>query len=193
MRQLSFATVTPARRGDVTIVAPFLFVLGVLVGATIGPALRPHAGVPAEAALAAATEPGPPVIAALRAPVMELSYPAEVLRVIDGDTFAAHVRVWPGLGVDTKVRLRDIDAAELHARCEAELAQAQAARMALERMLAEGGVSLSRVGLDKYAGRVDAAVATRSIADVSVALLKGGFARAYNGGRRGSWCRDGRQ
>ena len=62
----------------------------------------------------------------------ELVYPADVLRVIDGDTFEARVRVWPGLDVDTKVRLRGIDAAELHARCGDELAKAQAARAALE-------------------------------------------------------------
>ena len=43
-------------------------------------------------------------------------YPVEVLRVIDGDTFEARVRIWPGMDVTTKVRLRGIDAAELHAR-----------------------------------------------------------------------------
>ena len=55
--------------------------------------------------------------------------------------FEARVRVWPGLDVDTKVRLRGIDAAELHARCADELAKAQAARTALETILAEGGVA----------------------------------------------------
>jgi len=102
--------------------------------------------------------------------------------------FEARVRVWPGLDVDTKVRLRGIDAAELHARCADELEKAQAAKAALETILAEGGVSISRVGIDKYGGRVDAAVATRNTADVSAALLNGGFARAYGGGKRGTWC-----
>ena len=88
-------------------------------------------------------------------------YPIEVLRIIDGDTFEARVRVWPGLDVETHVRLRGIDAAELHARCGDELARAQAARAALQSILAEGGVSISRVGVDKYGGRVDATVATR--------------------------------
>jgi endonuclease YncB( thermonuclease family) len=111
-----------------------------------------------------------------------------MLRVIDGDTFEARVRVWPGLDVDTKVRLRGIDAAELHARCPDELAKAQAARAALQSLLAEGGVTISRVGVDKYGGRVDATIATRNTADVSAAMLKGGFARAYDGGKRGSWC-----
>jgi len=85
-----------------------------------------------------------------------LAYPAEVIRVIDGDTFEARVRVWPGLDVDTKVRLRGIDAAELHARCADELAQAQAARAALQTILAQGGVAISQVGIDTYGGRVDA-------------------------------------
>ena len=111
-----------------------------------------------------------------------------MLRIIDGDTFEARVRVWPGLDVDTKVRLRGIDAAELHARCAGELAKAQAARTALEAILAEGGVAVSRVGVDKYGGRVDASVSTRTTADVSAALLNGGFARSYDGGRRGTWC-----
>ncbi len=126
--------------------------------------------------------------AAPQSPAQGLSYPAEVVRVIDGDTFEARVRVWPGLDVDTKVRLRGIDAAELHARCSSELVQAQAARTALEAMLAAGGVMLSRVGIDKFGGRVDASVSTRGTADVSAALLAQGFARSYGGGKRGGWC-----
>ena len=59
-----------------------------------------------------------------------LAYPAELLRVIDGDTFAARVRVWRGFEVDTKVRLRAIDAPELHARCAREYLKAEAARAA---------------------------------------------------------------
>jgi endonuclease YncB( thermonuclease family) len=111
-----------------------------------------------------------------------------VLRVIDGDTFEARVRAWPGLDVDTKVRLRGIDAAELRARCADELDKAPAARTALQSILAAGGVTVSHVGVDKYGGRVDALIATRGTGDVSTAMLSGGFARAYDGGRRGSWC-----
>jgi endonuclease YncB( thermonuclease family) len=117
-----------------------------------------------------------------------LLYPAELVRIIDGDTFEARVRVWPGLDVDTHVRLRGIDAAELHARCADELAKAQAARAALQAILDQGDVTVTRVGIDKYGGRIDAVVATRGTADVSAAMLAGGFARAYNGRKRGSWC-----
>lgn len=113
---------------------------------------------------------------------------AEVVRVIDGDTFEALLRVLPGIDVDTKVRLRSIDAPELHARCAREYLQAEAARTALQRILAAGGVTVSHVGADKYRGRIDADVTTRDTTDVGSAMLKGGWARSYDGGRRGTWC-----
>jgi endonuclease YncB( thermonuclease family) len=115
-------------------------------------------------------------------------HPAEVLRILDGDTFEARVHVWPGLDITTKVRLRGIDAPELKGRCPEERAKAEVARTALTAILAEGAVEISRVGLDKYGGRVDADAATRSTPDVSAALLSAGLARSYTGGRRANWC-----
>ena len=85
-------------------------------------------------------------------------YAAEVVRIIDGDTFVARMRTAPGGEVETRVRLRSIDAAELHAHCSKELRLALAARAALQRLLAEGSVVLSHVGTDKYPGRIDANV-----------------------------------
>jgi endonuclease YncB( thermonuclease family) len=114
--------------------------------------------------------------------------PAEVLRVIDGDTFEARVHVWPGIDITTKVRLRGIDAAELRARCPAELAQAEAARDGLKTMLADGGVILSSVAPDKYGGRVLADASTRATASVSAEMLGRGLARRYAGGHRDGWC-----
>jgi endonuclease YncB( thermonuclease family) len=116
------------------------------------------------------------------------THPADVLRVIDGDTFEARVHVWPGLDITTKIRLRGIDAPELKARCPAERAMAEAARDALRDMLAEGQVGISAVTLDKYGGRVVADAATRSVASVSAELQAKGLARGYRGGRRLSWC-----
>jgi hypothetical protein len=46
----------------------------------------------------------------------QATYRADVLRVIDGDTFEARVRIWSGFEITTRVRLRAIDAPELHAR-----------------------------------------------------------------------------
>lgn len=113
---------------------------------------------------------------------------ADVLRVIDGDTFEARVHVWPGIDITTKVRLRGIDAPEMKANCRDEAVRADAAKIALQTMLSQGGVTISRVGLDKYGGRVVADAATRSTTDVSSNLLDAGHARRYNGGRRESWC-----
>ena len=166
-----------------------------LLGLTVGAAIKsgPHSAVPVQRAFAAALAPAPNDAPAAEAPLAKrlnagMIYPAEVLRVFDGDTFAARVRVWPGLDVETKVRLRGIDAAELHARCAEEFSKAEAARAALQTILAEGDVTIARVGVDKYGGRIDALAATRGTPDVSAAMLAGGWARAYDGGRRKSWC-----
>jgi endonuclease YncB( thermonuclease family) len=118
------------------------------------------------------------------------THPAEVLRVIDGDTFEARVHVWPGLDITTKIRLRGIDAPELKAHCPAERAMAEAARDALRDMLAEGAVGVSAITPDKYGGRVVADAATRSVASVSMELQAQGLARSYGGGRRRGWCED---
>ncbi len=172
------------------VVAAGMFVLGVAAGTVARPVLAPRAA----AAVAPEAPPAPDALPMAPADVNpaisqpRLVYPAEVVRIIDGDTFEARVQVWPGVAIDTKVRLRGIDAPELHARCDDERVRAEAARTALTALLADGGVAISRVGLDKYGGRVDAAVSTRSTSDVSAALLNGGFARRYDGGRRGSWC-----
>ena len=113
--------------------------------------------------------------------------PIEIIRTIDGDTFLARVRQRDGRDLVVSVRLRGIDAPELKASCAQELDKAEAAADALRNLLAQGGVTISNLGLDKY-GRVLADVATRRTADVSAALLAGGFARSYNGGHRDGWC-----
>jgi endonuclease YncB( thermonuclease family) len=190
-RYFPFAALAQPYRANPLILAAMMFALGLAAGAAVR-MWSPEHGAPVEPAFAA-TEHAAAAPIASDIPIAHrldpgIVYPADVLRIIDGDTFEARVRVWPGLDVDTKIRLRGVDAAELHARCASELEQAQAARAALERILDEGGVTISRVGIDKYGGRVDATIATRNTGDVSAALLNGGFARAYDGGKRGSWC-----
>jgi endonuclease YncB( thermonuclease family) len=116
------------------------------------------------------------------------AHAAELLRVLDGDTFEARVRLWPGLDVITKVRLRGVDAPELSARCFEERDKAEAARDALRRILAEGQIGISQVTLDKYGGRVVALASTAATPDVSAALIAAGVGRPYAGGRRQGWC-----
>jgi endonuclease YncB( thermonuclease family) len=188
-RTFSLAALTNPRRANPLILASALFALGLVGGAVLRPASVARGAMPVAPAFAATSPEQIPADIPLAHPLdPSIVYTAEVIRIIDGDTFEARVQVWPGLDVDTKVRLRGVDAAELHARCAGELEQAQAARAALEKILSEGGVTISRVGVDKYGGRVDAMMATHGTADVSAALLNGGFARAYDGGKRGSWC-----
>jgi micrococcal nuclease len=161
------------QRGGVLVLAAACFAAGLSAGAWLWPA----------GSRAVETSAPPPVVSALRG-----GHPAEVLRVFDGDTFEARVNVWPGMEITTKVRLRGIDAPEMHARCDDERTKAIAARDALSRILAEGGVGIARIGQDKYGGRVDADVSTARTGDVSAVLLALGLARRYDGGRRDGWC-----
>jgi endonuclease YncB( thermonuclease family) len=161
--------------------AAVTFVAGIAIGTVMAPELTGRQVVMANAAPAAPSVTPDPQAA-------PGSHPAEVLRVIDGDTFEARVRVWPGVEITTKIRLRGIDAPELKARCVEERTKAETARAALNAMLAEGGVAVAHVGLDKYGGRVLADAATRTTPAIGAAMLAKGLARPYGGGRRESWC-----
>ncbi|EJN06976.1 micrococcal nuclease-like nuclease [Bradyrhizobium sp. YR681] len=113
--------------------------------------------------------------------------PVDVIRTIDGDTFLARLHQQGGRDLVARVRLRGIDAPEMKASCQEELDKAEAAADALRGLLREGGVTITNLGADKY-GRVLADVATKRTANVSAALLAGGYARSYNGGHRDGWC-----
>ena len=158
------------------VLAAACFAAGLAAGALLLPAS-------ASRGVEAAPQEKVPVSTGLRG-----GHPAEVLRVFDGDTFEARVRIWPGMDITTKVRLRGIDAPEMHARCDGERVKATAARDALVRILNEGAVGISRIGQDKYGGRVDADVSTARTPDVSATLTERGLVRRYSGGRREGWC-----
>ena len=112
---------------------------------------------------------------------------AQVVRVIDGDTFEASVAIWLGENIDIHVRIAGIDAPELRARCDDERAKAEAARDFLARRIEGQQVRLTSVRYDKYGGRVDAAVSDAR-GDVAAAMLKARLARPYFGERREGWC-----
>ena len=173
-----------SRKHAFLLVGAAIFALGFAAGAAVGP--RAIGDVFAQEI---SPSPAPSVRSATHAPTFPRgAYNAEVLSVVDGDTFEARVRVWPGLDITTKVRLRGIDTPELKARCGDERLKADAAREALRALLEEGDVAIARVGIDKYGGRILADVTTRRSGDVSSTLLARGHARPYEGGRRESWC-----
>lgn len=120
-------------------------------------------------------------------------YRAQDIRVVDGDTFEARLRIWFNQDVTVLVRLDGVDAPELRGRCEREKRLAIEAQEALRAILASGEVFVRDLRADKYNGR---AVARVSVADrsgtfsddVGDLLLTGGYARAYDGRARSPWC-----
>lgn len=114
--------------------------------------------------------------------------PAQVVKVIDGDTLAVRARIWLGQDVTIRVRLSGIDAPELRAKCQDEKERAEAAKAYLRAMVGEGSVTLSEIHYGKFAGRVMARVRNAGGEDLSQALVTAHHARPYEGGRRKSWC-----
>jgi endonuclease YncB( thermonuclease family) len=119
---LTLRSFAAPQRGGALILAAACFAAGLSAGAWLSPA-----------GSRAVEASGPPPLA----PALRAGHPVEVLRVFDGDTFEARVDIWPGMQITTKVRLRGIDAPEMHARCDDERSKAISARDALSRILAE--------------------------------------------------------
>ena len=167
-----------------------VFGLGLLAGATLTgkTSPRPEAASAGRAMEARSTVANNPRAIWPREGNLAARYPADVIQVIDGDTFEARIHLWPGLEVTTRVRLRGIDAPELKAHCPQEREMAEIARDVLGEMIAGGEVAIFNVGPDKYNGRVVAEAATRDVPSVSSALLAAGHVRAYGGGHRDGWC-----
>jgi micrococcal nuclease len=119
--------------------------------------------------------------------------PADVVRVVDGDTVEVDARIWLGQKVRTQVRVQGIDTPELAGKCESERALAKRAKEHLTKLLAGGPAELRDVDFDKYGGRVLARVfaapgAALGGADVAAQLIGAGLARPYAGGARVPWC-----
>lgn len=173
----------PRWRNRLSPVLPWIFIVGVVAGTMLP--VRSWIDWPQ-----AANSRAPAETRAIwaRAAGSAGRHQVDVIRTIDGDTFEALVHLWPGLDMTTRVRLRGIDTAEMKASCPEELRLAKAAGARLRDLLGEGGVTIANIGPGKYNGRVIADAATARTPDVSAAMMASGYARAYHGGRRGSWC-----
>ncbi len=112
----------------------------------------------------------------------------DVIEVIDGDTFLARAKVWPGHEVTVSVRLRGIDAPERKAKCDSEKGAAEEARLALEYVLSSAPVEIRNISGDKYFARVVADAGNSDVADVAAFMLDVDLARPYQGGKRLGWC-----
>ncbi len=115
--------------------------------------------------------------------------PARIVSVIDGDTLVMRARVWLGQEIETRVRLDGVDAPELgKSKCGKERALAERAKDFVGAWVKDRAVTLTAIQYGKYAGRVVARVKTAAGEDLGAALIQAGLARAYDGGKRQSWC-----
>lgn len=128
-----------------------------------------------------------PAMAAAR-DILQGPVAGEVLEVIDGDTLRVRLHIWIGQHLETLVRIDGIDTPEKRGKCASERAKAEQARLALERILQDGKVTLFDVRHEKYAGRVLAKAADAGGHDIAGQLQAAGLARVYHGGRRLGWC-----
>ncbi len=110
---------------------------------------------------------------------------ADIIEVIDGDTILVDASPWPQQIVEVYVRLRGIDAPELHSKCASVREEAERAQAALEEIMpASGTVQLTKISGDKYFGRVLADVTTADGRNPAETLLSAGYAVSYHGGRK---------
>lgn len=114
--------------------------------------------------------------------------PATVTKVIDGDTVAVEAYIWPNQWIAVHVRVRGIDAPEIHGSCDDERQKAETAKNFVAELLRQGTATLTDINIDKYGGRVVANVITPEGASLGPLLLKKGLAHPYSGGHKPGWC-----
>lgn len=113
---------------------------------------------------------------------------ANVIRIIDGDTFDVRAQIWVGQFIETRVRLHGIDTPELKGKCAHETQQAANALKALSQLIDQKQIILTNIKNGKYAGRVLASANTLDGISLTEHMINKGHARAYNGGKRKGWC-----
>lgn len=114
--------------------------------------------------------------------------PAEVLRVINGDTIFVEARPWPGLRpTETKVQTAGVDTPNISGKCHEERMLAREARRFVETALGFGEVRLFDVRHGIYASRMVDRVEVDG-EDLALRLIKAGLGRPYDGGKRPEWC-----
>ncbi|MBB3313840.1 endonuclease YncB(thermonuclease family) [Rhizobium sp. BK196] len=110
---------------------------------------------------------------------------AKIIQIIDGDTLLVAATPWPQQTMEVHVRIRGIDAPEIHSKCTEIRRAGLKARDALQQMIS--GVSIIQlrgIAGDKYFGRILADVTFANGGNPAQDLLSEGLVRAYDGGRK---------
>lgn len=113
---------------------------------------------------------------------------ANVVDVIDGDTFLADALVWPGQSLRINIRIRGIDAPEMKSQCPTEHDAALRARDGLADILGAEPIQISNIAGAKYYGRVLADVVAANGKEVAGEMIMRSLVRPYGGGKRVGWC-----
>lgn len=112
----------------------------------------------------------------------------EVRSIYDADTFHVTINDWPDIiGKSMSIRVLGVDAPEMRGKCQSEkLAARRAKQHTVELLRSAKVIELTNMKCGKYF-RILANVMIdgKSLAD---SLIKNGFARPYDGGKRGGWC-----
>ncbi len=105
--------------------------------------------------------------------------------MIDGDTLLVEATPWPQQTMEVYVRIRGIDAPEMHSSCADVRRAGIDARHALEELTAGSPhVRLMNIEGDKYFGRIVANVVLSDGRNPAEDMLAEGYAREYDGGRK---------
>jgi micrococcal nuclease len=105
--------------------------------------------------------------------------------VMDGDTMRVNARVWPGIVVEERVRLLDVDTPELRSSSECERILAKVASAWVTEKLA-GAKSITLIaGAHDSFGRILGHVYVDGVS-INRLLIEAGIARPY--GVSGAWC-----
>lgn len=114
--------------------------------------------------------------------------PAQVVRVVDGDTIRVKAKIWVDQTVEVSVRLRGIDAPEIfRPKCDAEKVLARTAKASVAAAAPVGSqVKITDITRDKYGGRVVASVITTDGETLAARLLAQG--QAIPEGVPKPWC-----
>lgn len=110
----------------------------------------------------------------------------QVIRVYDGDTFFVNIPYLHWLiGSNISVRIRGIDTAEMRGGTAETKALAQKSKDALIKLFENRNITLYNLNRDKYF-RILADVKADNI-EVKEYMIKNGFAKEYDGGKKSSW------
>lgn len=113
---------------------------------------------------------------------------SEITSIYDADTFRANIDGYPPIiGERISIRVNGVDAPEIRGQCESEkVAARQAKQFTVNILRSAKQVELRNMQRGKYFRILaDVFVDGISLAD---ALISAGYARAYHGEKRTSWC-----